>query len=156
MTIKLIYIGRDKKNIYTEVEKTFINRIKHYNTFKVIDLNPPSYPKSLSVDERRKKEAKLILPYLEKSTINILLDEIGKTYTSVQFSEFLNSKMNQSKDINFIIGGAYGFSSETRSKAHGLVALSKMTMPHHLARVVLLEQLYRAFTILKNEKYHNS
>jgi len=138
------------------VEKTFISRIKHYASFKIIDLNPPSYSKSLSIDEIRKKEAKLITPYLEKNTINILLDEIGKNYTSVQFSEFLNSKMNQSKDINLIIGGAYGFSNETRSKAHALLALSKMTMPHHLARVVLLEQVYRAFTILKNEKYHNS
>jgi len=156
LKIQLIYIGRDKKNIYSDVEKTFISRIKHYASFKIIDLNPPSYSKSLSTDEIRKKEAKLITPYLEKNTINILLDEIGKNFTSVQFSEFLNSKMNQSKDINLIIGGAYGFSNETRSKAHALLALSKMTMPHHLARVVLLEQVYRAFTILKNEKYHNS
>jgi 23S rRNA (pseudouridine1915-N3)-methyltransferase len=156
VTIQLIYIGRDKKSIYTELENTFVNRIKHYTTFKIIGLSPPSYPKSITSTEIKKKETQLIQPYLNKATTNILLDEKGKTYTSIQFSELLNNKLITSKDINFIVGGAYGFSDEAKQQADTLLSLSKMTMPHHLARLVMVEQLYRAFTILKNEKYHNN
>ena len=156
MIIQLIYIGRDKKNIYTELENTFFNRIKHYSTIKITGLSPPIYPKSISTNEIKKKESQLIQPYLEKPTTNILLDEKGKHYTSIQFADLLNNKMIISKDINFIVGGAYGFSEEIKKKADSILSLSKMTMPHHLARLVLVEQLYRAFTILKNEKYHNN
>ena len=156
MTITLIYIGRQKKNIYEEVEQTFVKRIKHYVSLKIIAIQPLSYPKSLPIEEIRKKEEALITNYLSPSTINILLDENGKTYDSKQFSQFLNSKMNLSKDINFIVGGAYGFSKSAKAKADSMLSLSKLTMPHHMARVVFLEQLYRAYTIMRNEKYHNN
>jgi 23S rRNA (pseudouridine1915-N3)-methyltransferase len=121
-----------------------------------VGLSPPHYPKSISKSEIKKKESRLIEPYLQKASTNILLDEKGKSFNSIQFSELINNKMITSKDLNFIIGGAYGFSEEVKKKANILLSLSNMTMPHHLARLVLVEQLYRAFTILKNEKYHNN
>lgn len=156
MTITLIYIGRQKKNIYAEVEQTFIRRIKHYASLKIKAIQPISYPKSLPIGEIRKKEEELIFNYLSTSTINILLDEKGKEFSSTQFSHFLNSKINLSKDINFIVGGAYGFSKSVKAEANSILSLSKLTMPHHMARIVFLEQLYRAFTIMRNEKYHNT
>ena len=156
MTITLIYIGRQKKNIYEEVEQTFVKRIKHYVSLKIKAIQPISYPRSLPIDNIRKKEEELIANHLSSSSINILLDENGKVYDSKQFSQFLNSKLNLSKDINFIVGGAYGFSKSAKAKADCVLSLSKLTMPHHMARVVFLEQLYRAYTIMRNEKYHKN
>jgi 23S rRNA (pseudouridine1915-N3)-methyltransferase len=98
----------------------------------------------------------LILKYIQLSDKVILLDEKGKTYTSVQFSNFIQTQMNTSlKQLVFVIGGAYGFSDEMYQRADSLLSLSKMTLTHQMVRIVFLEQVYRAFTILNNEPYHH-
>jgi len=155
--IQLTYIGRDKKNLYADAESTFVKRIKNYHKdFRINAITPPSYSNSMTGSQIQEKEGIMLTEKIDFNKGQILLlDEKGKSYTSEKFASFLNNKMNLSQDIHFIIGGAYGFSEKTKQKASNLIALSSMTMPHHLARVVLIEQIYRAYTILRNENYHN-
>lgn len=102
-----------------------------------------------------KEEAALVLRKAGSGFELILLDESGKEFTSVQFADWLGRKLNTSKNLCFVMGSAYGFDDSLKKKATQLISLSKMTLPHQLAKVVFIEQLYRAFTILKNEKYHH-
>ena len=120
-------------------------RLSHYTKFEVIR----SIPSSL------KEETQIILSKMESGAELILMDERGREFSSIQFSEFLNKKMNASKNICFVIGSAYGFDDSLKKQAVQMISLSKMTLPHQLAKVFFVEQLYRAFTILRNEKYHH-
>ncbi len=138
MKIKLIAVGKLKKQYIKEGVVDYISRIKHYIPFKMNEVK----------DGR-------ILDFLSKDNFNILLDMRGKMLTSEDFSIFLNRHITHSaKDMVFFIGGADGFSDKERNSADMLISLSKMTLPHEIARLVTLEQIYRAFTIIKNEKYH--
>jgi 23S rRNA (pseudouridine1915-N3)-methyltransferase len=112
--------------------------------------------KNLSETEQKQKEGALILKKIQPSDTLILLDENGKTFDSVGFSGYLQKHMNSGlKRMVFVIGGPYGFSSEVYKKANGKIALSKMTFSHQMVRLFFIEQLYRGFTILKNEPYHH-
>ena len=154
MKIKLLCISKttDKRilNLFEEYEK----RLSHYITFQVeyIELKQKvSVPKKI-VEE----EGKLILNAVDKGTKLILLDENGKTYPSPEFALFLQKQMNSGiKQLTFVIGGAYGFSTEVYARADQKVALSLMTFTHQMVRLFFIEQLYRGFTILKGEKYHH-
>ncbi len=145
MKIKLIIISKNDLKAAEELFSEYTKRLKHYASLEVIRLKPSGL----------KEESEMIISKAEKGYELILLEETGKEFTSTQFSEFINRKMNASKNICFVIGSAYGFDHELKRKATQLVSLSKMTLPHQLAKVIFIEQLYRAFTILKNEKYHH-
>ena len=104
----------------------------------------------------KNEEGKLILSKIEKGGLVVLLDEKGKEYTSVGMSKYLQERMNRGlKHITFVIGGAYGFSEEVYNAANEKIALSKMTFSHQMIRMLFFEQLYRAFSILRNEPYHH-
>ena len=112
--------------------------------------------KNLSVSEQVEKEADLILKQLESNDEIILLDEKGKQFTSVGFSEFISKKMLSSvKRTVFVVGGPYGFSERVYNRANSMVSLSAMTFSHQMIRLIFVEQLYRAMTILKGEPYHH-
>src|SRR5690606_5246920 len=112
--------------------------------------------KNLSEDQQKQKEGELILAKTQTSDVLILLDENGTQQDSVGFSEYLQKHMNSGiKQLIFVIGGPYGFSQEVYQKASGKISLSKMTFSHQMIRLFMIEQLYRAFTILKNEPYHH-
>lgn len=112
--------------------------------------------KNLSIAEQQEKEADLILKQLETSDEVVLLDEKGKQFTSVGFSEFIAKKMLAShKRMIFVVGGPYGFSERVYQRANGKVSLSAMTFSHQMIRLIFVEQLYRAMTILKGEPYHH-
>ena len=112
--------------------------------------------KNLSEASQKEKEGELILKKVQTSDELVLLDEQGKQYSSVDFSDYLQKKMNAGlKQLIFVIGGPYGFSAEVYQRANGKISLSKMTFSHQMVRVFFVEQLYRAFTILKNEPYHH-
>jgi len=120
-------------------------------------IKPEKLSSSLSISEIRKSEAKLFTSHLKKESRVILLDEGGKQYKSKEFSNFLESQMSSGvSSLAFVIGGAYGFSEDIKKQYNKVISLSGLTFAHHLARVVLLEQVYRAFTIINNEPYHNS
>ena len=156
MKIKLLAIGKtDDKNLQTLVE-TYQNRLKHYINFELALIPDIKNVKNLSEIQQKEKEGELILSKLATTDVLILLDEKGKEYRSIDFSEFLQKKMNAGiKQMVLVIGGPYGFSETVYEKAKGKISFSKMTFSHQMIRLFVVEQLYRAFTILKNEPYHH-
>ena len=112
--------------------------------------------KNLSETQQKITEGNEILKHITKVDTLILLDEKGKSFSSLLFSQFLQKKMNSGlKILVFVIGGPYGFSDEIYQRANGKVSLSSMTFSHQMVRLFFIEQLYRAFTILRNELYHH-
>lgn len=134
----------------------YIKRLGFYISFELQIIPDLKKTKSLTESQQKQKEGELLLKHIDTSDEVILLDEKGKSYSSVAFSEVLQKKMNSGiKNLVFIIGGPYGFSEEVYSRANGKVSLSAMTFSHQMVRLFFIEQLYRAFTILKNEPYHH-
>lgn len=156
MQIKLIAIGKtDNKSIVSLIEE-YSKRLNFYIKFEVEVIPDIKNSKSLSESLQKEKEGELILKKLAPSDDLILLDERGKSYSSVDFSGFLQKKMNAGlKQLTFVIGGPYGFSDEIYARANGKLSISKMTFSHQMIRPFFIEQLYRAFTILRNEPYHH-
>lgn len=156
MNIKLIAIGKtDNKNLNTLIEE-YTKRLGFYIKFDLEVITDIKNVKNLSESEQKTKEGQLILGKLAPTDQLILLDENGKEFNSVGFSDFLQKKMNSGiKTLVFVIGGPYGFSEEVYQKAQGKVALSQMTFSHQMVRLFVIEQIYRGFTILNNEPYHH-
>ena len=156
MKVKFICIGKTGKDFLVEGEKEYLNRLKHYISIEKIEIPDLKNAKKLSKDQIKELEGKEILGKILPGETLILLDERGKTFSSVGFSEFVQQKFNQGgKGLCFVIGGAYGFSSEVYDKSTGKISLSSMTFSHQMVRMIFLEQLYRALTILKGEPYHH-
>lgn len=156
MKILLLVIGKtDEPYIETGLTK-YISRIVHYAPFEVKVIADIKNRKALSEEQQKKAEGSLILAQLTDNDVIILLDENGKQFTSRQFSQCLERKMaNSARRIVFVIGGPYGFSDEVYAKADEKISLSPMTFSHQMVRLIFLEQLYRAFTIIKGESYHH-
>lgn len=156
MTIKLIVVGKtDHKAIITLIEE-YGKRLNFYVKFELEVIPDLKNTKSLSEVLQKEKEGELILKNVISSDELILLDERGKSYSSVEFSDFLQKKMNSGlKQLIFVIGGPYGFSGEVYARANGKLSISKMTFSHQMIRPFFIEQLYRGFTILRNEPYHH-
>lgn len=157
MKITLLLTGKTEIQAVKEGMEEYSKRIGHYTNFEVIATPDIKNSKNLSIDQYKQKEAEIQKKHLAKSDFIILLDEFGKEYTSEKFSLFLEHKIQIGiKNLMFVVGGAYGFSEEVRKMSQVQVSLSKMTFPHQLVRLIFIEQLYRAFTIIRKEKYHHS
>jgi len=156
MKIKLLTIGKtDDKNLIQLID-TYQKRLSHYIKFELEVIPDIKNVKNLSENQQKEKEGALILKKIAATDQLILLDEKGQEFRSVQFAKFLQKKMNSGiKQLVFVIGGPYGFSKGVYQKAQGKVSLSKLTFSHQMIRLFMVEQLYRAFTILKNEPYHH-
>lgn len=156
MIIKLLAIGKTDNAELQALIADYTNRLGHYIPF-ILEIIPDiKNTKSFTVAQQKEKEGELILKKVTSSDLLVLLDEHGKQLTSVDFSAYLQKKMNSGvKQLIFVIGGPYGFSKAVHHKAKGMISLSKMTFSHQMVRVFFVEQLYRAFTILKNEPYHH-
>ncbi|MFL0353540.1 23S rRNA (pseudouridine(1915)-N(3))-methyltransferase RlmH [Xanthomarina sp. GH4-25] len=156
MHIKLLAIGKtDNKQLQALIDD-YQKRLGFYIKFEFEIIPDLKKVKHLSVDQQKQKEGELILSKLQNQDVLILLDENGKQLSSVGFSNYLQKHMNSGiKQIVFVIGGPYGFSEAVYSKAQGKLSLSKMTFSHQMIRLFIVEQLYRGFTILKNEPYHH-
>ena len=156
MTIKLIAIGKTDSVSLQDLIKVYENRLKHYVRFELDIIPDIKNVKNISETEQKEKEGELILKKLNATDVLILLDENGKQFGSVEFADFLQKKMNSGiKQLVLVIGGPYGFSDVVYAKAQAKISLSQMTFSHQMVRLFLVEQLYRAFTILKNEPYHH-
>ncbi|MCH1538375.1 MAG: 23S rRNA (pseudouridine(1915)-N(3))-methyltransferase RlmH [Flavobacteriaceae bacterium] len=156
MEIQLICIGKTDNNDLQKLILNYQDRLKHYIKFTLQIIPDIKGAKNLSQEQQKNKEAELIEKQIKSSDLVVLLDEHGKEYSSVGFSEFLNKKMNSgSKRLIFIIGGPYGFSKTLHQKYNSKIALSQMTFSHQMIRLFFVEQVYRAYTILKNEPYHH-
>ncbi|MCK4921505.1 MAG: 23S rRNA (pseudouridine(1915)-N(3))-methyltransferase RlmH [Bacteroidales bacterium] len=156
MKINLLFTGKTKIPYIDQGVSDYFKRLKHYIPIEIIIIPDLKNTKKLSEKEIKKKEGENILKVLPVSNFIILLDEKGKEYGSVDFSGFINTKLNEGKDLCFVIGGAYGFSETVYRKANAKISLSKLTFSHQMIRMIIAEQLYRAFTILRNEPYHHA
>lgn len=156
MKITLLAIGKtDNKQIQSLMDD-YIKRLGFYIPFELEVIPDIKNAKNLSEALQKQAEGDEILKRTNTADILILLDEKGKTYTSEGFSQFLQKKMNSGlKNLIFVIGGPYGFSEEVNKRANGKVSLSSMTFSHQMVRLFFIEQLYRGFTILRNEPYHH-
>ena len=156
MTIKLLAIGKtDNLSLQTLIDD-YQKRLGFYIKFEFEIIPDLKNVKNLSEEQQKQKEGELILNKINPTDVLILLDENGKQLDSVAFSDYLQKHMNSGiKQLVFVIGGPYGFSNEVYEKSFGKLSLSKMTFSHQMIRLFMIEQLYRAFTILKNEPYHH-
>lgn len=156
MRILLLQIDKTQDAYLLEGIDIYHRRLKNYVSFEMLTINVPKQVRQRSLAEQKSDEAKLILSQLTTEDHLILLDENGKHYSSVEFSKLVAQKQNASvKRLVFLIGGPFGFDQRIYDRANGQVSLSKLTFSHQMVRLFFLEQLYRAFTILKGEKYHH-
>jgi 23S rRNA (pseudouridine1915-N3)-methyltransferase len=154
MKIELWVVGKTAFKYLDEGVALYEKRLKHYTSFELVILPDAKGP--LSIDALKTKEGELILNRLSKDDVLVLLDENGKHQTSIEFSKYIeNQQVNSTKRLVFQIGGAFGFSDAVYNRANAKLSLSKMTFSHQMIRLFFVEQLYRAFTIIKGEKYHN-
>ncbi|MCT4644258.1 MAG: 23S rRNA (pseudouridine(1915)-N(3))-methyltransferase RlmH [Carboxylicivirga sp.] len=156
MKVVLVVIGKtDDAYLQTGIEK-FEKRLKHYLPYEMKVIPDLKKTKNLSQSQQKSMEGQLLLQSFQAGDFIVLLDEKGKDYSSVDFSKMIEKRMLAGlKRLVFVIGGPYGFSDDVYAKASGKISLSKMTFSHQMVRLIFVEQLYRAMTILKNEPYHH-
>jgi 23S rRNA (pseudouridine1915-N3)-methyltransferase len=156
MKITLLTVGKTTNANLVTLQDEYQNRLKFYIPFEMVVIPELKNTKNLSIAEQQEKEADLILKQLDTSDEVVLLDDKGKQFTSMGFSEYISKKMLAShKRMVFVVGGPYGFSERVYNRANGKVSLSAMTFSHQMIRLIFIEQLYRAMTILKGEPYHH-
>lgn len=153
MNIRLLLIGKTSTPFVREGVEIYIARLKHYCKFEVTEI---ADAKGKDPDQQKETEARLILKHLKPDDFVVLLDEKGVNPTSRELSVFLQKKMNAgTRQMTLVVGGAFGFAPEVYNRADYLLSFSKMTFSHEMIRVFIVEQIYRSFTILKGESYHN-
>lgn len=155
MKIVLLVTGKTTDPRLVSLIDEYQQRLKHYVPFEFVVLPDIKNAKSLSQDQLKTAEGEAILRYLTPAMDVLLLDEHGHEYRSIEYADFLQKKMASGKDLTLVIGGAYGFSKEVYARANGKISLSQMTFSHQMIRLMAVEQLYRAMTILRGEPYHH-
>lgn len=156
MNIQVIAIGKTDSAQLEQLISDYAKRLGHYVNFELLWLPDIKNTKALSEKNQKLQEAQLILKKIKPSDHVVLFDENGKTYSSVNFSAHLQKRMNAGlKQLIFVIGGPYGFDESLYQRAQEKISLSAMTFSHQMVRLLVVEQLYRAFTILRNEPYHH-
>jgi len=157
MNVKLITVGKTIAPYLKEGEQEYEQRLKHYLKFERIDLKEIKRTKNTTVELLKKKEAELIISNINDTDYVVLLDEKGKEFSSIEFSEWINKKVNFGhRSLVFLIGGAFGFDEKMYNRAQEKISFSRMTFSHQMIRLLFLEQVYRANSILKGEKYHHT
>lgn len=156
MKVQLWSFGKENSSYIAEGMQLFTGRIQHYCDFEYKIINIGKNAGKLPAEAMKKKEAEILLSIIEPQQILYMLDERGKELTSLQLAGLLEEhQMLASRTLIFLIGGAYGLDESVLLKARKIISLSKLTFPHQLVRLIMAEQLYRAFSILNNEKYHH-
>jgi 23S rRNA (pseudouridine1915-N3)-methyltransferase len=156
MKITLLAVGKTDDARIAELVDMYASRLQHYINFDLEIIPDLKKTKNLSIDQQKSMEGDLILSKLQTSDFVTVLDEKGKTYTSLQFAQLINKRsLSGMKRLVYVIGGPYGFSPEVYARANSKLSLSSMTFSHQMVRLFAVEQIYRAFTILKNEPYHH-
>ncbi|BDX37143.1 ribosomal RNA large subunit methyltransferase H [Tenuifilaceae bacterium CYCD] len=156
MKITLILVGKTDKDYFVKAVEEYTKRVSRYCKFEIKVIPELRNTKSMSIDVQMQKEAESILPLIQNAQEIILLDEHGQEFNSVDFARFIEKRMIAGqRDLFFVVGGPYGFAEKVKSVAHSKISLSKLTYSHQLVRLVFVEQLYRAFTIIKGEPYHH-
>ena len=155
MKITLLVVGKTTNTALEAMISDYQRRLTHYVPFELRVLPELKNAKSLSFEQQKQAEGEMILKSIGPSSQVILLDEHGKEYRSVEFASWMEKQMSSGRDLVFVVGGPYGFSQEVYGRANGLISLSQMTFSHQMVRLVFVEQIYRAMTILRGEPYHH-
>lgn len=155
MKIKLLVVGKTAFDYIKVGEDIYQDRLKHYCSFERIEVQDIKNSKNFPKEEIKRKEAISILSKVSPNDFLVLLDENGKEFSSVEFAKWIEKRNLLPQNIVFLIGGAYGFDLSIYERMNMKLALSKMTFSHQMVRIIFLEQLYRAFTIIKGEPYHH-
>lgn len=156
MKIHVFFTGKTTGKLFQEAIADYQQRLTHYIPFSIEEIPDLKNTKSLNEEQQKEKEADMLFERLQPGDVLILLDEKGKEFTSREFSTYLDNKIQTvNKRLVFLIGGPYGFSQRVYDSAQGKISLSKMTFSHQMVRLFLVEQIYRAFTILNNQPYHH-
>ena len=156
MKLLILFTGRTQGNIYPGLINEYVQRLSHYIPVQIEEIPDLKNTKSLSEDQQKEKEADMVFERMQGGDVLVLLDERGKEMTSREFSQWMEQKMQTvPKRLILLIGGPYGFSQRIYDAAQGKISLSKMTFSHQMVRLFLVEQIYRAFTIIKGEPYHH-
>jgi 23S rRNA (pseudouridine1915-N3)-methyltransferase len=153
--IAFITVGKTTQKYIEEAVREYEKRLKFYVAFEMVFIPELKETKSIPISVQKQKEGELILKKLQPNDDVILLDDKGKEFTSLEYANFLEKKLEVNKRIVFVVGGPYGFSPEVYERANSKVSFSRMTFSHQIIRVIFAEQLYRAFTIMKGESYHH-
>lgn len=156
MKLHVVFIGRTVGKLYREAIEDYAQRLAHYLPFSIEELPDLKGIGKMSENEEKEREADQVFSTLKPGDVLVLLDENGKEFSSRQFSAYIEQKMHSvSRRLVFLIGGPYGFSQRIHDAAQGKISLSKMTFSHQMVRLFLVEQLYRACTIMRGEPYHH-
>ncbi len=157
MTVRIVCVGKLKERYFEDACAEFIKRLSRFCTLDVVEVADEKAPESLhpaDEDLVREKEGRRILKAIGQKDFVVALAIDGRQMTSEQFSAYLSEKEAEARPLTFVIGGSLGLSPEVYARANAKISFSKMTFPHRIARLLLLEQLYRGFKILHNEAYH--
>lgn len=156
MKLHVIFTGKTIGKLFQEAIADYQQRLTHYVPFSIEELPDIKNTKNLSEEQQKEREADMLFEKLQPGDVLVLLDEKGKEFTSREFSLYLENKMQTvAKRLVFLIGGPYGFSPRVYDAAQGKISLSKMTFSHQMVRLFLVEQIYRAYTIMRGEPYHH-
>lgn len=156
MKIHLLMIGKSKEKFTEEGYNFYKKRITNYLPFDDFTIPGLRNAGNLLAADFKLREGELLTKHFKEDDYVVLLDEQGRKFSSVDFAGFIQQRMNSGiKNLTFVIGGAYGFSKDVYNRSNEKISLSAMTFPHQLVRIIFMEQLYRAMTILRNEPYHN-
>ena len=155
MKILLLVVGKTTDSRLQSLIEEYQQRLKHYVPFEFVVIPDIKNAKSLSEEQLKAAEGEAIMRTLTPSMDVILLDEHGREFRSVEYADWLQKKMGAGKDLTLVIGGAYGFSKAVYERANGKISLSQMTFSHQMIRLMAIEQIYRAMTILRGEPYHH-
>jgi 23S rRNA (pseudouridine1915-N3)-methyltransferase len=156
MKITFITVGKTEDTYLKDGIEKYVKRLKHYTKLEMVDIPELKNTKALTEDQQKAKEAELILKKITVQDHVILLDENGMEFTSVQFANYINKRsVSSSANLIFIVGGPYGFDQSVYQRANDKISLSRMTFSHQMVRLFFVEQLYRAYSIIKGEPYHH-
>ncbi|MFI3298949.1 MAG: 23S rRNA (pseudouridine(1915)-N(3))-methyltransferase RlmH [Rikenellaceae bacterium] len=156
MKIKFVVVGKTIEKYLQHGEKEYIDRLKHYCKTEYQTISELKNAKNMSVEQIKEREGELILSSVEGCDLVVLLDEGGTIYSSEGFAEYVEKlAVRGLREVAFVVGGAYGFSTKVYERAQGKLSLSRMTFSHQMVRLLFLEQLYRAHTIIKGQPYHH-
>lgn len=156
MKIHVLFTGKTTGKLFQEAIADYQSRLTHYVPFSIEEIPDLKNAKSLSEEQQKEREADMLFERLQPGDVLVLLDEHGREFTSREFSQYLEQKMQTvAKRLVFLIGGPYGFSPRVYEAAQGKISLSKMTFSHQMVRLFLVEQIYRGFTIMRGEPYHH-
>lgn len=156
MKITFLTVGKTEDAYLKDGIDKYVKRLKHYTKLELIDLPELKNTKALTEQQQKTKEAELILKKIGPLDYVILLDEKGMELTSKQFSAYIDKKqVGSTSSLVFVVGGPYGFDQSVYDRANDKLSLSRMTFSHQMIRLFFVEQLYRAFTIMKGEPYHH-